>query len=385
MSSTEEQAKLRKRIEELERANIELKHTLEEHSSAGEAKDLERDQLEQMLDATVDGICLINRRNEIQYVNPALEKQFGVVDGRKCFQYLHNSNAACPSCRSEEVFAGKCVRSEEYIAAVDRTYHIFGAPLRNADGTLSMLEILHDATEYKKAQEALIESEKKLRALSFELLAAQETERRRISKELHDGLGQALTVMKLKMGFIERKLRPDQDDLKGECEGTLRYIDQVIENARRMSRDLSPSILEDLGLSAALRRLAEEFMRLHEIDFVIEMDRIDHLISEKARIVLYRIVQEALTNIEKHAQAKKARLTIRREQGRVLFEIEDDGRGFEVTQALAAENGLGLATINERVRMLGGLLKLRSRAGIGTRLSFAIPVQVQVQVQEGRN
>jgi signal transduction histidine kinase len=142
-----------------------------------------------------------------------------------------------------------------------------------------------------------------------------------------------------------------------------------------MSRDLSPSILEDLGLSAALRRLAEDFRQLHGIDFAVDMDRIDHLFSETARIILYRILQEALTNIEKHARAQKASLTIRRKPDRVFFEIKDDGTGFEVARALAAEKGLGLATISERVRMLHGSLKLGSRPGSGTCISFEIPLQ----------
>ncbi len=379
MDQQREFSELHQRISDLERANSELKSKLERLTSGCAFLDIERNQLEQILDATPDGICVISPQSEMEYVNPALEKQFGAVDSRKCYEYLYDLNGVCPWCRRGEVFKGACVNEMRYVPGVDKTFNVFGTPFRNADGTVSILEILHDSTEHKKVEEALKQSETKLRSLSFELLADQETERRRISKELHDGLGQSLTVMKLKMGFIKRKLRDDQDDLKAECEGILRYIDQVIENARRMSRDLSPSILEDLGLSAALRRLAEEFMKSHEINFLVDVDRIDHLFSEKAQIVLYRTLQEALTNIEKHAQAKKVHLMVRREQDKVLFEIEDDGRWFEVARTLAAEKGLGLATINERVRMLGGILKLWSYPGSGTRITFTIPVL------EGRN
>jgi len=332
-------------------------------------------QFEQILNALADGVCVLNRQNEIEYVNPALETEFGAVEGRRCFEYFYDRESVCPWCRSEEVFEGRSLEPEQSITRGDKNYRIFDAPITKSDGSLSVLKVLHDATDHVKVEDALKESEKKLRAVTFELLAAQETERRRISKELHDGLGQSLTVMKLKVGFIQRKLSEGQEELKAECEGTLRYIDQVIENARRMSRDLSPSILEDLGLSAALRRLADEFSKVHGIDFTVEIDRIDHLFSEKARIVLYRTLQEALTNIEKHARAKKASLTIRREPDTVFFEVKDDGVGFEVASTLAAEKGLGLATINERVRMLGGSLKLWSRQGSGTCISFEIPLQ----------
>jgi PAS domain S-box-containing protein len=239
--------------------------------------------------------------------------------------------------------------------------------------------VITDITDRKQAEEALRESEKQLRYLSSQLLTIQEQERKRISGELHDELGQALAVIKLRINFIKRRLRKDQPVMNEDCEGTLQYIDQVIENVRRLSRDLSPSILEDLGFSAALRWMVSEFLKHdHPLKISLEVEDIDHFVSQKAHIILYRIFQEVLTNIEKHAQATHVSLAIKKEGDKISFSVEDNGKGFdlsEVTARNSSEKGLGLATLKERVRMLGGSLDLWSEKGKGTRISFAIPIE----------
>lgn len=231
----------------------------------------------------------------------------------------------------------------------------------------------------KKAEEALRGSEGRLRYLSSQLLTAQEQERRRISMELHDELGQALSLLKLRLSYIGKKLKSDQGVLRDELENILRYIDQVIENVRRLSRDLSPSILTDLGLTATLRRLVNEFIKHHHnTKITSEIEDIDHLFSQKAQIFLYRIFQEAFTNIGKYAQAKNVSVEVKRQDGAISFLIEDDGKGFDLSHFIfknGDEKGLGLATMTERVWMLGGSLDLSSQHEKGTKISFYIPVE----------
>ena len=237
--------------------------------------------------------------------------------------------------------------------------------------------ILTGITERKRAEEALRQSEKQLRHLSTQLLTAQETERKRISRELHDELGQALTVMKLHINFIGKNLSESQTGLKKECEKAVEHIDQVIENVRRLSRDLSPDHLEDFGLSAAIRWLVSNFAKRYNIKVALDMIDIDALISRDAQTSVYRIVQEALTNIGKHSQAGNVSLTVREDTGFVWFSIEDDGKGFDAIAAVTndlEEKGLGLATMKGRARMLGGTLLIRAKEGKGTRISLSIPV-----------
>jgi signal transduction histidine kinase len=166
-------------------------------------------------------------------------------------------------------------------------------------------------------------------------------------------------------------------EVKEELGNLTLYLDETIEKVRRLSRALSPAILEDLGLVPALKYLTNEFSKYYEINQDFDLDDLDHLFPQEAQIIIFRIFQESLTNIAKHAQATEVRLAIRQADGEVLLEVEDNGQGFEVNQILkrhSLEKGLGLAALNERAKMLGGSLRINSQQGRGTRITCAIPV-----------
>jgi two-component system NarL family sensor kinase len=165
--------------------------------------------------------------------------------------------------------------------------------------------------------------------------------------------------------------------LKGNCEQLLTYIDGVIENVRRLSWDLSPSILEDLGLSSSLGYLIDESCRNNNLSCTLAMDDIDHLFPTETSINIYRIFQESLTNAVKHAQASHIAVTIHREGDGVAFGIKDNGKGFEPAKVMAreaTERGLGLTAMNERALMAGGSLTIWSQKGQGTQITFHIPI-----------
>jgi signal transduction histidine kinase len=211
-------------------------------------------------------------------------------------------------------------------------------------------------------------------------MKAQETERKRIARELHDELGQSLLVMKLRLNFIEDNLLSHQTELKRECGDGIQYIDQVIENIRRLSRDLSPAILEDFGLSAALRWLINNFAKRYNMKVMIDMIDIDSLLPLHSHIVIYRTVQEILTNIGKHSQAKNVSVSISENTGNISFSIEDDGIGFDegLIDAKGIEaRGLGLETMKGRCRMVGGVLKIWTKEAEGTRITLSVPVEVE--------
>jgi PAS domain S-box-containing protein len=240
-----------------------------------------------------------------------------------------------------------------------------------------------DITRRRRAEEALWESEQRLRHLTSQLFTAQERERKRISMELHDELGQGLAVLKLQIRAIERNLAADQEDLREECRNLLEYLDGVIDNVRRLSRDLSPAILEDLGLQSSLKFLLEGVSKHYKVSHTFEVEGLDQLFSLDAQIIIYRICQECLTNISKHAAASEVSLAVQRQaDGLVNIILEDNGRGFDPAQISArrpAGRGLGLAALNERARMLGGTLEISSRPGTGTRVTVAIPMVTPVK------
>ncbi|MDO9530597.1 MAG: sensor histidine kinase, partial [Deltaproteobacteria bacterium] len=229
----------------------------------------------------------------------------------------------------------------------------------------------------RRAEEALRESEQRLRFLTSQLLSAQERERKRISMELHDELGQSLAVLKLQIRAIERGLGDDQQDLKEGCLELLLYLDGVIDDVRRLSRDLSPAILEDLGLQSALKYLINEVSKHYTVSQAFKVEELDQLFPAEAQIIIYRIFQECLTNISKHATATEVSISVKEDDGLISLMIEDNGAGFDPTLVLARRatgRGLGLAALHERARMLGGTLDIWSQPGAGTRMTCVIPV-----------
>lgn len=248
---------------------------------------------------------------------------------------------------------------------------------RTADVMAANQQLVLEIAERLQTEASLKESGSQIRHLSAQLLRAQEIERRRISLELHDELGQALTVTKLRLRAIENDLKPDQQSLREDCEHLLIYLDDTIENVRRLSLAISPTVLEDLGLTSALQRLMDTIAKIPSLQVTTAIDDIDCCIQQSHWITVYRVVQEALTNIGKHAHATHIAVTIKRHDASVLFSIEDDGQGFEPGRAsskTAAGKGLGLSTMDERVRMMGGSFESWSSRGMGTRIVFSIPV-----------
>lgn len=230
----------------------------------------------------------------------------------------------------------------------------------------------------KTAREALEESEEKLRFLSNQLLVAQEKERKRIANELHDELGQALLTLKLQLRAIFNRLGDDQLSLKAEFEYVFRHINSVTENVRRLSKDLSPSVLEDLGLVAALNGLIKNISKLNYIDITCDLEELDGWFERENELIIYRIIQEALTNVAKHARSRKAQIIAKCNEDSLILRVEDKGIGFDVGEVMARisdERGFGLAAMDERVRMLGGHLEIHSSENDGTRIVISIPVR----------
>jgi signal transduction histidine kinase len=232
-----------------------------------------------------------------------------------------------------------------------------------------------EALKRFRAEEAVKKSEENLRFLTSQILVAQEKERKRISYELHDGLGQSLTVLKLQLRAIQKMMPPTGQE-REEFESTLSYVNSMVENVRRVSKALSPALLEDLGLPTGLRDLFEETCQLQGMECAIDTDDIKSLFSVEAQIIIYRICQEILNNIVKHSEATRIELGIKRLSGRVRFSVTDNGNGFHVEQVLAGpvkERGLGLAYMEEQARLLDGTLSIRSQEGAGTSVNITVP------------
>ncbi len=259
-------------------------------------------------------------------------------------------------------------------------YDLTVEPLRDAQGNVTGITCAAtDISGLRDDMEALKESELRLRNLSFELMTAHEIERKRISRELHDELAQALTLIKLRVRRVKDGLEGQQEAQKDECELSLQYLDHVIRGVRHLSEELSPPIIDDLGLTAALRRLVDEFQKRSGLNITASVMNIDHLFPRPSQIVLFRILQECIGNIERHSHARNVSVLVSSYGDRVTMYVTDDGRGFDLPRTrLMQTEGSGLALMGERSKLLGGVLSISSEVGKGTQVALTIPVPQSV-------
>ncbi len=340
----------------------------------------------QLTENVSDVIGLLTAEGIISYVNPTVKQLLGYeaheLLGKNFFHYVHPDEIDSLG----EIFSQLLRRTNKIYTAEVRLRHrndswhvwqIKGKNLLNDPVVTGIVINAQDITEQKNLEAALKRSAKKLRSLTAQIFSAQETERRRLSLELHDELGQSLTALKLQLRSIANKLRKDQARLKQECMHMLSYINEVVEEVRRLSHDLSPSLLENVGLEAALHHLLENFRKFYRIiENLQEMEGIETALPAEGKIHLYRIFQEILTNIEKHSQATEVRVEVHRSDHRLSCVIADNGRGIpaEFTDRPGGAVGLGLSAINERVLMLGGTLEIFSQENAGTEIRFSVPL-----------
>lgn len=216
------------------------------------------------------------------------------------------------------------------------------------------------------------EAEIELRSLSQKLVHAQEEERRRLSRELHDQIGQLLTAVRIGLGNLEEKLGVCPEPVRQQMEQTQRIAEQALRSVRDLAMGLRPAMLDDLGLGPALEWQARQHSRLCGVPVVVNLRGDLDELSDAQRTCVYRVVQESLNNIAKHAGATEIQLIVGNRSGLVTVIVADNGRGL--APGTAAGAGLGIVGIKERVRELGGQLTVDSILGSGTTLAVVIPL-----------
>ena len=235
---------------------------------------------------------------------------------------------------------------------------------------------LEDRLQRQRARD--VQNARELQELSSKLITAQEEERRTIARELHDEVGQVLTAIKVELSLAQRKI-----DATGGPPQLLDDSRSVVESALATVRDLShllhPALLDDLGLPAAIDWYLRSFGVRHGLNVEVLHERMDERLTQEIEASAYRIVQEALTNVAKHATATRCRVYLQRLPTTVLITVEDDGIGFDagVVQRTGERRGLGLIGIRERVSELRGSLRIESAPGKGTRITVELPARVR--------
>ena len=232
------------------------------------------------------------------------------------------------------------------------------------------------AAEKARLMEDLARREEQVRRLAEHMLHVEEMERRRISRELHDEAGQSLLCIRLQMELVEQALPDSEGEWRAKLSEARDLTERTILEMRRLISALSPAVLEQLGLGAALRQLVNRFQRLHQCRVRLQLSKMG-VLPQQIEVIAYRLVQECFNNIGKHAAATSVNISLASADQKLKLTVEDNGVGFNVEEALAKRESFGLSGMRERVALLGGEFAVDSRTEgnkRGTKISIELPI-----------
>lgn len=332
----------------------------------------ERNKLRGILDAMPASVCIVNQSNEIEYANSALVREFGPVEGHPCFDYFHDRPDPCPDCRLYQAGEGESTPWEWHSAKTGKTYEIFETPLKNADGSVALLALMRDITARKQAEKELRASRERLRSLSDHLQRAREEERTAVSREIHDELGQVLATVQLGVSSLAVEYR-DHQLLAKKITDMEQLIAGAISTVQRISAQLRPAILDELGLAEAIEWQAREFEKRTGIGCTHDILLEETNFSRDLTTAVFRIFQEALTNIIRHSGATSVRVSLEERNGRLVLIVADNGRGIPPEQ-MSDNRSLGITGMRERAYALGGRVRICRSLQAGTVVIAHIPI-----------
>lgn len=348
-------------------AELEL---LDNLAAAALAIIAEREIRLRTIDSLEDGFIALNRAWRYAYLN----RRAAELLGRATEDLIGTTpSAEFPLCPGRPIYdacqravaENHAVLHEEFVPASDRWYEnrIYPVP----EG---LWIFFRDITERKRAQADLIASRDELRTLARHLESVRDEERRRVGRQIHDHLGQGLTLLRLEIMKCVREVTRFGLPEPSGIQEVLRHVEHLLEATRNIAAEVHPPLLEDLGLGAAVQWLGERVTHASEVVVDVQIAPIE--LSQPQRFALYAIVQEALTNVVRHAAARRAWVGLEPGPGKITLTIQDDGRG--VDRAPGREDSLGIIGMRERASALGGTFRLENPPEGGTAVKVDIPM-----------
>ena len=368
-----------------------LEHREAERQSANHALKASEMRYRRLFETAQDGILILNAdTGQIDDVNPFLTDLLGYTReqllGNKLWEIGPFKDTKASKAEFRELQREAYVRYEDLpletsagksinVEFVSNVYQVNGAKVIQCN--------IRNITERKQAEAKRKQYSRKLQVLSRRLVEAQETERRNIARELHDEIGQALTVMQLNLQAMLQL--PGADALTPRLTENLKVVERVLEQVQDISLDLRPSILDDLGLEPALRWYTDRQAALVELKVEFHADPLEQRLDPVIETECFRVAQEALTNVVRHAQAKAVTVELRKEEGQLHLCVRDDGIGFDVAvvrEKAVRGTSLGLLSMEERAVLAGGRLEFNSVPGRGTEVHAWFPLKWQTPPSE---
>lgn len=335
--------------------------------------------LEKAIETMQLGVTICDSKGKIVYTNPADARMHGYeVDELigKDASLFAPQEIRRPVTLEEINRNGNLVRESVNIRKDGSTFpvNLISDIVADASGEpVGIVTACEDITERKRTDNELEESREQLRNLALHLQTAREGERVRIARNIHDELGQILSVFKLDLLWISKRLRSDQKPLTGKIEEVSALVDNAIDSVQRISSDLRPTLLDDVGLVAGMEWQAGEFSKRTGIECNVSFEPEEISLDDNISVDIFRIFQEALTNVVRHAEATRIDVSLKVDKGRLYLEIRDNGKGIEEKE-ISGPRSFGLMGMRERVYSWGGELRISGAQGKGTTLIVDLPI-----------
>jgi signal transduction histidine kinase len=370
----------RKKYAEMRQANVLLMQEMKERDQAEVLVKKERKRLFDVLEMLPVYVVLLTKEHHVAFANRFFRERFGDDHGRRCFEYLFRRSEPCEVCESYKVFETHAPHRWEWNGPDGRDYDIYDFLFTDADGSQLVMEMGIDITERNQVEKSLKLSEQQLTSLSTQLLASQETERKRVARELHDSVGQTLSALKF---AVECTLTQSGETGGGNYRKLLQEliprIQGAVEEVGRIGKGLHPAVLDDLGIMATISWFCREFQSVYSgIRIEKELAIAEDEVPENLKVVIYRILQESLNNIAKHSHADHVGILFEKKDGAITLSIKDNGRGFDAGAAFVPKrprSGFGMFSMKKRAELSGGNLVITSAQGRGTVVSASWPAQ----------
>ncbi len=356
-----------------------LKNHIAERRRMEEAVRESEEKYRSLVESTDDSIYLVDRNYKYLFINKKHLSRMGLSEEQgidKSYRDFHSPEEIDGFVEKvDKVFEAGQPTQQEHVSRRDRRYFLRTmSPVQNSEGeTVGVNVISKDITEIKRFEEKIKVSHEKLKELSRHLEAVREEERTNIAREVHDELGQALTALKMDASWLNKKLPREQELLIEKTKAMTKTIGDIIQTVKKISSKLRPSVLDHFGLAAAIEGEAIELKERTGIDCKVTVEPDDIRLDKKCSTAIFRIFQEALTNVTRHAEATTVKVGLKQDSDSVTLTVNDNGKGITEEQFSKPES-FGLLGIRERVDSLRGTVKISGTPGKGTRVKVVIPL-----------
>ena len=349
---------------------------------AEDAANLANIELTQIVETAADGMRIVDKDFNILRANQTFIDMTGVdreaVIGMKCHEVFRGHRCDTPDCPLVRISMGD--ERVEYDSEKETPDGkiipciVTATPFRRPDGTfVGIVEDFKDISERIESEKEIMDSREQLRDLTIHLQLVREEERSRIEREIHDELGQSLTVLNMDVYWLRKHCSKDDPAVVEKTTAMSELISNTTDSVKRICQELRPRLLDDFGLSAAIEWLAEDFSQRTSIPCRITSNPAEIMLQEELSIAVYRVFQEALTNIIRHSGATRVTVELRNQSGLFDMCIRDNGKG--ITSEMSNKHSFGLIGIKERVHGFGGEVGIQTGSS-GTTLTVKIPVEV---------